>query len=363
MDDAWTSTPGVAADVLSCIGVKDIGTYENKFCLNVDEEFAHALTSESYENTLDPDATNGTSVDIVFTGVPSGVGIAYDSMTPCSSLPAIDPNSCNNVPSGYTGTLTLGYGEKGCSANVAGTVTCTFETLSVDNGNPETVNICFRLWSRGQLQPNLPEIYANLYKDPTSPSTAIPVFNGNMELPAPGLSVVDFTDCYSFLLYPYVASEYGYDTGLTVSNTTLDPFNIPDATDSPAGPNPLNLQDQYGRGSAVPQTGPCQFYIYSNGATPWYATFGTGAILPGSSASFYLSGAAPGANGYAIAVCAFQNAVGQATIQYDSAGRYDGLETGYLALTIPDPQWYHRSPAGKGLGEFAIAPGWNGKLH
>jgi hypothetical protein len=354
--DTWTTTPGVAADVLSCIGVKDIGTYENKICLNVDEEFEHALTTESFEDTLDPDATNGTSVDIVFTGVPDGVGIEFDSTTPCSSLPAVDPNSCNNVPPGYTGTLTVGLDTAGCSKNISGTITCTFDTLTMDNGMAENVDLCFKFWSHGQLPPGLPEIYANVYKDPTS-SSDIPYFTGHLELGAPGLSVVDFTDCMSFLLYPYVASEYGYDTGLTVSNTTLDPFNIP------MPPNPLDLQPQYGMGSAVPQTGPCQFYIYSNGTTPWFATFPTSSIMPGQSLSFYLSGNAPGANGYAIAVCAFQNAVGQATIQFDSPGRYDSLETGYLALTIPDPQWYHRSPAGKWLGEFAIAPGWDGVHH
>jgi hypothetical protein len=341
---------------LSCIGVKDVGTYENQFCLNVDEEFAHALTTESYETNLDPDATNGTSVDITLTGIPAGMGVEYEYTTPCSVLPAIDPSSCNNVPTGYTGTLTVGLSSAGCTPNpLLGTVKCVFDVLTDDSGMPENVNICFRFWSRGQLPPGLPEIYADVSKDPNPPSTGIPSFNPDPQLPLPGLSVVDFSDCYTFLLFPYVTDTYNYDTGLTVSNTTLDPFNIPMA------PNPLDLQPQYGKGSAVPQTGPCQFYIYSNGAYPWAATFATAPIMPGASESFYLTGAAPGVNGYAIAVCQFQNAHGQATIQYNiSAG--SGFETGYLADVLPDPQWYHRSPAGKGIGETAIAPGWNGKL-
>jgi len=351
--DTYTSTPGVAADVLSCIGVHDVGTYENQFCLNVDEEFAHALTSESYEDSLDPDATTGTSVDIVFTGVPTGVGIRFESTTPCYELATVDPNSCNNVPAGYTGTLTLGLDPSGCSANLSGTVTCIFDVTSVDNGNAENVNLCFRFWSSGQLPPGLPEIYADLYKDPVVPGSAIPIFTGAYELPLPGLSVVDFSDCWTFLLYPYVTDIYGYDTGLTVSNTTLDPFNIPSAADSPSGPNPLDLQPQYGKGTAVPQTGPCQFYIYANGATPWYATFPTPSVLPGQSFSFLLSVAAPGTNGYAIAVCAFQNAHGQATIQY-SIGAGGGFETGYLADILGNPQWFHRSPAGRGYGETSI---------
>jgi len=350
---ADTETPGVAADVLSCIGVHDVGTYENQFCLNVDEEFAHALTSESYEDTLDPDATTGTSVDVTFTGVPAGVGIKFEGSTPCYELATVDPNSCNNVPAGYIGTLALALDPAGCSANVSGTVTCIFDVTSVDNGSAENVNLCFRFWSSGQLPPGLPEIYADLFKDPVAPGSSIPIFTGAYEIPLPGLSVVDFTDCWTSLLYPYVTDTYGYDTGLTVSNTTLDPFNIPSPADSPSGPNPLDLQPQFGKGSAVPQTGPCQFYIYANGTMPWYATFPTPAIMPGSSFSFLLSVPAPGANGYAIAVCAFQNAHGQATIQYGE-GTAMGFETGYLADVLANPQWYHRSPAGRGYGETAV---------
>jgi hypothetical protein len=63
-----------------------------------------------------------------------------------------------------------------------------------------------------------------------------------------------------------------------------------------------------------------------------------------------------GNTGYAIAICAFQNAYGFAEI-YDNYGIGAPTATlGYLAYILPNPAFYHRSPAGDALGESAIAP-------
>jgi hypothetical protein len=158
---------------------------------------------------------------------------------------------------------------------------------------------------------------------------------------------VDFSECQTVLLYPYVTDGYGYDTGITVSNTTMDPF---------METTPVDWAPTYGNGSAVQQTGPCYVYVYTGGVE---TEFPIGPIGPGSSLSFYLSSKVAGANGYAIAVCEFQNAHGQATIQYlpgDQPGFFGAFETGYLADVLPNPAFYHRTPAGDALGETAIAP-------
>jgi len=359
-----------AAYVLTCLGVKEIGEYDNDFTLNVDEEFANALTSFSYEYASDPDATNGTTFTIVFTNVPTQVTLDEVDIKPCATLWTGNPLYC---PGGTMNVvLDPSTPHKGGNVTPSGpgedTVTFTFDVTNEDAGSPETVDIKFVFWSHGPLPPGLPQMVANVYKGPTTPSTDIPRFTGILEGTGGtpwNLSVVEFTDCLTSLLWPYVTDIAGFNTGLAISNTTLDPFNTPSPADSPSGPNPLDLMPYYGKGSAtvynpyptlVPQQGPCQVYLFANGTVPWAATMATPVIVPGSTYAFDMGGFfGVTATGYAIAVCEFQNADGYAFIYYN-LGLDSGLAGNYLALVIPSPNWYHRTPAGDFLGEFAIAP-------
>jgi len=353
-----------AAYVLTCIGTKNVGEYSKNFTLNVDEEFANALTSESYEYASDPDATNGTTFTIVFTNVPTQVTLGLDSsdgIKPCSTLWTGNPLYC---PGGMLNAVL----ESGQPVVTGTTYTFTFDVTSEDAGTPESLDLKFYFWSKGPLPTGLPQMMANIYKGPVdTPKTAtapaatyIPGFTGVLEGPAGvpwNLSVVEFTDCMTTLLYPYLVNDgHGWDTGIAVSNTTLDPFNVPSALDTPSGPNPLDLQPYYGKGSAVQQTGPCTYYLFANGTQPWYAWYTTPAVAPGSTYAFDMGAKlGVGVAGYAIAVCDFQNAHGYAFITYALFGA-DGVAANYLADVLPSPQWYHRTPAGDLLGETAIAP-------
>ncbi len=337
------------AFVLTCIGAKDdFGPYDKDFTLNVDEEFPYALTSESYEISLDPgsadDVTNGTSFTIMFSNVPTGVGIANTDIKPCSTLWTGNPLSC---PVGNTNlNVVLEPDQPVVSGN---TVSFTFDTTSVDNGVAESVDLKFRFWSHGPLPPGLPSITANIEKVPTTPTTDIPLFVTDWELQNP-LTVVTFIDCQTVLLYPYIVNGGGWDTGIAVSNTTLDPFAVP------MPPNPLALAAWEYKGSAVPQTGPCTFYLFANGTTPWAATYTTPTIVPGSTAVLDMgANLKAGVAGYAIAVCDFQNAHGYALITYNLFGD-NGIAANYIADVLPNPSLYHRTPAGDILGETAIAP-------
>jgi hypothetical protein len=181
------------------------------------------------------------------------------------------------------------------------------------------------------------------------------LFTGTSELPAPGLSVVDFNDCVTNLLFPYINtfnvagtafSHFG--TGIDFANTTWDPWNPLFDT--------ANLYLDEHKGSAVPQSGSCTVYFYpaNEGTTVIYTT---PVISAGGSYAFDAAAAGfKGKTGYAIAICGFQNAYGFAEI-YDNWGVGDPTATlGYLAYILPNPAFYRRSPAGDGLGEEAIAP-------
>jgi hypothetical protein len=206
---------------------------------------------------------------------------------------------------------------------------------------------------------------------PNTVTTAPP--NGDMpwfsspETASP-LPVVYFFDCVTTLLFPYINTFIGggsyafsnFGTGIALANTTLDPLALPGPYAGPC-PGGSCLYSGEAPGTAIPQSGSCTVYFYpgDGSATQVYTTPG---ISAGGSFAFDVASGVPsfaGKTGYAMAICNFQNAYGFAEI-YDNylnlAGAGPNATVGYLAEVLPDPALYHRSPAGDGLGEGAIAP-------
>jgi hypothetical protein len=138
--------------------------------------------------------------------------------------------------------------------------------------------------------------------------------------------------CRTILLYPYITNQAGFDTGLTVANTSQDPFTT-------------------GSNVTGAQAGSCKFTYYGGTTaaptTPPAAT-DTGSIAAGTVWANTLQTIAPNFQGYAFAVCNFQYAHGFAFIS-DVGAR--NLAMGYLAVVIPDPGTGTRnaSPACQGI--------------
>jgi hypothetical protein len=128
-----------------------------------------------------------------------------------------------------------------------------------------------------------------------------------------------FSICQTALLFPYVTEIGGFDTGLAVANTSTDPFGT------------------------SPQTGSCSIYWYGTappatnpgylGSAGYQTTVPTSAqsIASGTIQAWATSVAAPGFNGYVIALCNFQFAHGFAFVS-DLGAR--NLAMGYLADVI-----------------------------
>jgi len=126
-----------------------------------------------------------------------------------------------------------------------------------------------------------------------------------------------------------------WDTGLQISNTTSDPFGAPD------------YNTDFIAGGYAPQVGSCTWYVYSAGTTtkvnptPVAATpitFTRPVVLSGGTDAFMLSStpAAGTTYGYAIAVCNFLGAVGQAGMADNANGLGDWeLMESYLPYVIP----------------------------
>jgi hypothetical protein len=113
--------------------------------------------------------------------------------------------------------------------------------------------------------------------------------------------------CQTVLLFPYLANLAGFDTGISIANTSTDPFGT------------------------VPQAGVCKLNWYGT-AAPAVTT--TPSVPTATLYANTVSTLAPGFLGYMIAQCAFQYAHGFAFVS-DVGAR--NLAMGYLALIIPDP--------------------------
>jgi hypothetical protein len=148
-----------------------------------------------------------------------------------------------------------------------------------------------------------------------SATLPVPRFAGD-SLAARNIFIINI--CRTILLYPYITNQAGFDTGMTVANTSQDPFTVGgNVTGAQAGNCALTY---YGGTVAAPTTPP--------------APGSTGTIAAGTVWAGLLSTIAPGFQGYMFAVCNFQYAHGFAFIS-DVGAR--NLAMGYLAIVIPDP--------------------------
>jgi len=182
---------------------------------------------------------------------------------------------------------------------------------------------------------------------PTVPFSAVAAGQASNSLTIPRFAVgaassgtpfLNINLCTTALLFPYITTAPGYDTGIAISNTTSDPFGTTN------------------------QAGLCTLYWYGGapGATtastfPTPTTLGAGGvgntvpIMTGTTA-LTISSQSVGTNfsGYMIALCNFQFAHGYASIT-DVGVR--NIMSAYLALVITNPS---TTPASRGAypGQF-----------
>ena len=383
--------------VLTCIGVHRVKNtvLTNDFALEIAENWNDGLTSLSDEYNLENNdsgncavgtpcyngttvyPTNGSNILITFSGMPyatqGSVGIA--------AWPPIDCNGTDSSAWDYCagGALVIGDGVAiGPNAPYGPTLSFWYPVLQTNVSAEEFAIFGFKVWSDGPIAPNTLspqgyQIWATVSLTDNYPNTvSTPPPNGDMpwfslpELAPPGISVVEFEDCVTTLLFPYVNTVNlggtnafsNFGTGIDFANTTWDPFALPASCDPDTGTG--CTYPTLAAGTAAPQSGSCTVYFYpfTEGTTVVYITPN---ISAGGSFAFNAAtnGGFVNSYGYAIAICGFQNAYGFAEIwdnNLNLVGTGPNTTLAYLAYILPNPGFYHRTPAGDGLGESAIAP-------
>jgi len=364
-----------AADVVICLGViKDNDEFQNHFVLNVDENFIYAMTSESYEFILDPgepgagELTNGSNISVTIWNIPKGLGIKAERPWPCNSLTGT-PLYCPTGTLAVSTTGTTWFTGDGVTTSF----TFEYEVTSVDTGYfAESVDLPFKIttFHKPLGVEGLAQVYATVQKDPNPfDDPGCFVYNNSGAVTALlcwpafiykfegtqgqyGISVVEFENCITNLLWPFITVNGLWDSAVAVSNTTTDQLAYSQS-------NTFPYQPSLASGSALPESGSCDMSFYSGGSL--VLEWSTGVILTASvygvDMASIVRAAVPGfnGNGYVFGTCYFSNAKGYAYI-VNNYGAPNAMFGNYLAEIIPDPQWVPRYLNGWGIGEGAVNP-------
>jgi hypothetical protein len=261
-----------------------------------------------------PAATNTVALQTQTTNIGNGLtnqllaGLVLSETAGSSTQGGFVPLVTNTNNSGATPGALL-FGPLPVDAN--GTATAVWEILA---SNPNAFEFAdFGVWYTytGNPATNTPPVspvgtvamsFAPTYTSPTA-SNLIPRFTP----PATSSTILSFSLCQTTLLYPWVTSEPGFDTGIAIANTTSDPWGT------------------------RTQTGTCTLNFFGTGAGTT-TTVTTPTINPGTVYADQVSNLKPGFRGYVFAVCQFQLAHGYALFS-DTGIR--NWATGYLALIVP----------------------------
>ncbi len=317
----------------------------------------------------------GTRLRAVFTNIPAGVNIFVTTTnyntananiatgqtwatgnTPVGSVP-LGPSSLNSVAVLVTSETAPDFGGTVPVVNFTNTVNggnIALAPVTLTNGsgeavwevvssNPSTMeNFDFGVFyqytsntaATGGGTPAIGTGTVSMSFAPVSTSTSASSTATIPRFAVPsgtGSNIVTISICQTALLFPFVTNENGFETGVSIANTTSDPFG----TAAQSGTCTLSFFGDNTVANTV--VAPCTT------AGACIGPVASGKVFANTLSSI-LGGAA--FQGYMFAVCNFQEAHGFAFI---SDAHATNLAMGYLALVV-GPTTTPRGPGGESLG-------------
>jgi hypothetical protein len=210
----------------------------------------------------------------------------------------------------------------------------------------------------GLPQPNVVATYATGFA-PFYSTSAATLASGTLPIPrfvftGAATNLLGIVKCSCNLLFPYVTQAPGYDTGIAIANTTMDPYG----TTNQFGSIQFWYYGSLANGGASPGT-QC-LNTASPGTCPGTTTIAAGQVftytLYNGSSQFGLDNRGAGFTGYLIAQAQFQYCHGFAFIGGLGGGpavnsSTNGLSEGYLALVLDANSFLRGSVQGESLGQ------------
>jgi len=294
-------------------------------------------------------ASHGTRLMARFNNVPSGVAL-YATLYPVvsngdpsitsvgakGSLVGTSPHSIGarlvitdstggGSFSAVTGTNKSTANSDAATAPIAlnnGAGMAVWEVMSADPLRSEVFEFGIGVAYAANTGNNLPGLGTATVAGSFAPlSTATTASTSSAGLPrfadsSSSQNLFSLSACTTNLLFVFLTNQAGFDSGIAISNTSLDPFG----TATQAGACKLNYYGETTGGGAAPAA-------QTSGVIP--AGKQLTAVL--STGGNYGIAATPGFQGYMIAQCAFQYAHGFAFISDVGANR---VSEAYLALVL-----------------------------
>lgn len=331
------------------------------FVIQVNEAFQTAFKANADEAGLTPSSpggsaqtlagvsntpNSGTRIKLTFNSVPAGGLQIYVPVTVTAAdgavltLTSSETGALQPVPAitGQSNVSSLGGVSQ---VAVSGTTAVAVYEVTVPNAGIDVFGIpVYFIAGTNTLTAQTAGLTVTTSLAPQTSSATVPSF-GATQTSATTLNLTSFNICSTTLLFPFVTNQAGFETGIAIANTSVDPF-----------------------GSAKPQSGTCTLNYYGTSSTNPTKTVApntnetAGApYLAGETYAFTLTSAlAVGTGnpatfqGYVIAACNFEFAHGFAYITYAFPGASSDT-MGYLALSLARGA----TSASTGTGGFNVA--------
>jgi hypothetical protein len=263
-------------------------------------------------------ADAATRIRINFSNIPAGVTLTVP-VTIADSLSGASGTFLVATSGGDLGSFSPASGTT-ITLTSSGSVTYQFVTTTQASNSTSaggidsfTVPVTVAYTYTPPSTPNVGTILASATYAPTT--AEVTLLNGQIPRFA-DTSVLTplfiIAACQTDLLYTFLTNQAGYDTGISISNTSADPF-----------------------GTAA-QNGTCSLNWYGTGPAAGTSTT-TPSIAAGATYVNLVSSLAAGFQGYMIAVCNFQFGHGFAFLRDGYGQPGQGLSQGYVANIIPTP--------------------------
>lgn len=310
---AADSTPGEAGSYIpggNAVGTASFGTRLQLTFGNVSTGmtiFVPTTINVTLPNAAPPPAT----LPVVTLALTSSASGAFSAV-------AASTNPKAPVAGGLQLNATTGlaetYGASAAFTPTNGTVTAVYEVQDAPAANiisaqvPVWVGFAANAFTTAQGPITVTTSYAPI--SAAASATTVP----NFAAAGTPVNATTVTVCQTNLLFPFVSSSQGFDTGIVLADTSTDIYGT-----APAGGTcTLNF---YGTGAPSPATG-----VAAPGGTQASGTVNT----------FLLSSVAPGFTGYVIAQCNYQFGYGYAFIE-NGLGTASGVAEGYIAPNLQRP--------------------------
>jgi len=283
-----------------------------------------------YVTTTNVNATGGTNTNLLASGFnTSSLNGLLSNAIPVNTTTSLlaglvigESAGAQGSGGGQTGFLpllpatnnTAGATMTALTPDVNGTATAVWEILTANPAAPESAEFGVYYSFTGNQIAGTPQVNpAATVSMSFAPTVA--TYNGSTAIPrfAPAstsTTLINVVLCQTTLLFPFVNTAPGFDTGISIANTSADTQGTKN------------------------QTGACTLNFFGSGAgTTTSAPFPSagGNIAPGTLNAEQVSNIRNGFTGYVIAVCNFQLAHGYALFS-DTGIR--NWATGYLGLVI-----------------------------